>query len=242
MAEFGSPSVFLRVFWLCFISPHRRQPARWTSILLPSTSAPVLRLLAWLDLAPVSAPSSARSSSATPGIHLSSNSSSPTPSWDSPFPRPWVSSVSWWRFCSSSPFRKKNNNIINNNNRRVSTTTTLRWIHNSSKYFVTLDCSFEKVWLTNNNRGFIYTYIQSPSSVSGLGSGTTITLKLLYDIDTLPSTTYRSMIVHPLIISLEIGPIVPKNHQLGLLKTRERFDFTQNVKTKIIEGCRRGGE
>merc|ERR1712179_408933 len=127
------------------------------------------------------------------------------------------------------------------NRKTTSTTTTLRWIHNSSKYFVTLDCSFEKVWLTNNNRGFIYTYIQSPSSVSGLGSGTTITLKLLYDIDTLPSTTYRSMIVHPLIISLEIGPIVPKNHQLGLLKTRERFDFTQNVKTKIIEGCRRGG-
>jgi len=46
------------------------------------------------------------------------------------------------------------------------------------------------------------------------------------------------MIVHPLNFYLEIRANVLSNHQLGLL---ERFDFTHNVKTKIIEGGKGGG-
>jgi len=41
------------------------------------------------------------------------------------------------------------------------------------------------------------------------------------------------MIVHPLNFYLEIRAKALRNHQLGLL---ERYDFTHNVKTKIIEG------
>jgi len=46
------------------------------------------------------------------------------------------------------------------------------------------------------------------------------------------------MIVHPLNFSLEIRANVLSNHRLGLL---ERYDFTHNVKTKIIEGGKGGG-
>jgi len=46
------------------------------------------------------------------------------------------------------------------------------------------------------------------------------------------------MIVHPLNFSLEIRANVLSNHQLGLL---ERFDFTHNEKTEIIEGGKGGG-
>ena len=54
------------------------------------------------DLEPVSDPSSDLSSSATPATLPSSNSFSHTPSWDSPCPKPWVSSVWWWPSSSSS--------------------------------------------------------------------------------------------------------------------------------------------
>jgi len=46
------------------------------------------------------------------------------------------------------------------------------------------------------------------------------------------------MIVHPLNFYLEIRANVLSNHQLGLL---ERFDFTHNEKTEIIEGGKGGG-
>merc|ERR1712168_1690554 len=73
--------------------PSRRLPGRWTLTLRPSTSAPALPRWAWPDPAPVSAPSSVPSSSATPGTRLSNSSSSPTPFSASPFPRPWGFSV-----------------------------------------------------------------------------------------------------------------------------------------------------
>merc|ERR1712183_513384 len=67
-------------------------PSR-TLTLLPSSLELELPPWEWLDLVLVSAPSSGPSSSATPGTHLSSSSCSPTPSWDLPCPRLWVSSV-----------------------------------------------------------------------------------------------------------------------------------------------------
>jgi len=120
----------------------------------------------------------------------------------------------------------------------TTTTTTFRWIHNSSNYFVTLDCLFDKVWLTSNNRGSIHTFSHHHQSA---GSGQwhhNHAQTVFINIDTLPTTIHRTMIVHPLNFYLEIRANVLSNHQLGLL---ERFDFTHN-ETEIIEGRKEGGE
>ena len=74
----------------------------WTSTLPPNTSALARRQWALPVPVPVSARSSAHSSSATRGTHPSNSSSSHTPFWALPFPRPWVSFVLWWLFCCYS--------------------------------------------------------------------------------------------------------------------------------------------
>merc|ERR1712027_137124 len=71
------------------------QPLPYTRTLTqqPNSSAQVPPPSVSQDQEQVLDPSSAPSSSAMPVTHPSNNNFSPTPFWDSPFPKPWVFSV-----------------------------------------------------------------------------------------------------------------------------------------------------